>query len=137
MNERPKILVVDDEPEIQNYMKDELGSQGYRVLSASDGASAVQLAQSEVPHLILLDLKIPILDGYQVLKRLKSDVRSRHIPVLVITGRVEMEWVMLAVECGADGCMVKPVHRNTLLEQVQSHLAGGPRREGDAPSPSS
>jgi len=119
-----KILVVDDEQEVVSSLKESLEACGYEVLTAIDGMKAVESARAEQPHLILLDLMLPTLDGYRVLKLLKSDERYRKIPIIVVTARANAEDRALAVECGADGWVVKPVRADNLLRQVRSHLDG-------------
>lgn len=120
--ESRKILVVDDEAEVVSSLKESLESCGYQVLTALDGIAAVEMARAEMPNLILLDLMLPTLDGYRVLKLLKSDERYRKIPIIVVTARANAEDWALAVECGADGWVVKPVRADSLLEQVRAHL---------------
>lgn len=117
-----KILIVDDEAEVVSSLKESLESCGYRVLTAPDGIAAVETARAEMPGLILLDLMLPTLDGYRVLKLLKSDERYRKIPIIVVTARATAEDWALAAECGADGWVVKPVRADSLLEQVRAHL---------------
>lgn len=126
-----KILVVDDELELLNSLQESLGMCGYSVLTARDGISAVELARAEMPDLILLDLMLPTLDGYRVLKLLKSDERYRAIPIIVITARSAAEDWALALECGANGCLTKPIKVDGLLEKVRSILGNGrPQGEG-------
>ena len=119
-----KILVVDDEAEVVDSLKGSLEACGYQVLTALDGIAAVEVARAEMPDLVLLDLMLPTLDGYRVLKLLKSDERYRKIPIIVVTARANAEDWALAVECGADGWIVKPVRADNLLERVRSHLNG-------------
>ena len=118
-----KILLVDDEPEILSSLKGDLEGQGYTVLTASDGHSALEMAKREFPQMILLDLMLPRLDGYRILKLLKSDERYRQIPILVITARADTQDLTLAMECGADGCLVKPLRFEVLLERIRD-IAG-------------
>ena len=120
-----KILVVDDEVEMLHSLRDSLQTYGYSVVTAEDGISAVELARAEMPNLILLDLMLPTLDGYRVLKLLKADERYRKIPIIVITARASAEDWALAVECGADGCLTKPVKVDGLLERIRSVLGNG------------
>ena len=120
-----KLLLVDDEAELVSALQEDLQARGYQVLTASDGMTAVELARSERPDLILLDLMLPVLDGYRVLKLLKSDERFRAIPILVITARANEEDWALALECGADGCLTKPLKRDTLYQQIHARLGNG------------
>lgn len=126
MMESPKkILVVDDELEWVDSLRESLEKCGYSVLTAGDGISAVELARAEMPDLILLDLMLPTLDGYRVLKLLKADERYQAIPIIVITARSAAEDWALALECGADGCLTKPIKVDGLLERVRSVLGNG------------
>lgn len=126
-----KLLVVDDEADLVRWLEKDLGSHGYRIFTAGDGHRALEIAREESPHLILLDLMLPKLDGYRVLKLLKSDERYRGIPILVITARADEQDLTLALECGADGCLVKPLKFEALLERVRALVGAG---EGDGPS---
>lgn len=117
------ILLVDDEVELIQSLQADLGAHGYQVLTASDGKIALEIAREKSPDLILLDLMLPGLDGYRVLKLLKSDERYRKIPILVITARADAQDLTLALECGADGCLVKPVKFDVLLARIRL-LAG-------------
>ncbi len=129
--EQSTLLLVDDEADLLDSLKTDLEIQGYRVLTALDGTIALESARSQQPDLILLDLMLPRLDGYHVLKLLKSDERYRKIPVLVITARADAQDLMLALECGADGCLVKPIQREALLERIRA-LVSPPSGEGAA-----
>ncbi len=119
------VLLVDDERDMVDSLKRDLQTQGYTVLTARDGASALELARSEMPQLILLDLMLPGLDGYRVLKLLKSDERYRKIPILVITARADVADLTQAIECGADGCLVKPLKLDVLLDRVHALIGNG------------
>lgn len=116
----PKVLVVDDEPELLESLAGGLRVQGYQVITAKDGITAVNAARSESPNLILLDLMLPLLDGFRILKLLKADERYRGIPVIVVTARANAEDWTLAMECGADDWLTKPVKMEELLEKVRS-----------------
>jgi len=122
VNGSQKILVVDDEAEVVSSLKESLEAGGYEVLTALDGIAAVETARTRTPHLILLDLMLPKLDGYRVLKLLKSDERYKKIPIIVVTARADPEDWALAVECGADDWIMKPVRADSLLGKVRTHL---------------
>lgn len=127
-----KVLVVDDEFEILDSLREDLERYGYTVLTASDGATALETARREAPQLILLDLMLPTLDGYRFLKLLKSDERYRKIPILVITARADAQDLTLAMECGADGCLVKPVKFEALLSRIRAIAGSVSGRNGEA-----
>ena len=117
-----KVLLVDDEFSLVESLKGGLETRGYTVLTALDGVSAVDVARREIPHLILLDLTLPKLDGYQVLKLLKADEQCRKIPVLVITARSDAQGLVSTLDCGADSYYVKPLKFDTLLTLIQTLL---------------
>lgn len=115
------VLVVDDEEDLVYLLKKDLEWHGYKVLTALDGESAVEIAQREVPDLILLDLSLPVLDGHGVLKQLKSDERSRNIPVLVMSARSDSEGLSMTLDWGdADSYYVKPLKMDVLLNLIQN-----------------
>ncbi len=113
-----KILLVDDEPDVLSSIRESLESQGYEVLTAQNGISALELIRNEVPRLILLDLMLPGLDGYRILKLLKGDQRYREIPVIVITARADTQDLTLAMECGAESYFVKPLKVDALVNRI-------------------
>ena len=115
-----KVLVVDDEPDLVESLTEGLQAQGYQVITAADGVAAVNAARSEKPNLILLDLMLPLLDGFRILKLLKTDERYRGIPIIVVTARANAEDWTLAMECGADGWLTKPVKMDELLEKMRA-----------------
>lgn len=102
-----KILFVEDESALQKAFTDILTRAGYKVVSALDGEIGLRLAKSEKPDLILLDLVLPRLHGFDVLKRLKEDLELREIPVIVLTNLERIEDVEKAIELGAKTYLVK------------------------------
>ncbi len=125
MAEKIKVLLVDDEVGLIESLKGGLETQGYTVLTALDGASALEVARQEIPHLILLDLTLPHLDGYQVLRLLKADERCQKIPVLVITAHTQAQDLVATLDSGADSYYVKPLKFDTLLTLIQTLLSSG------------
>ena len=121
--ERVTILVVDDTPEnlalISSLLKDT-----YKVKVANNGGKALEIAASDAPpDLILLDIMMPGLDGYEVCRRLKHDPKTMHIPVIFLTGRSEVEDEKKGLELGAVDYITKPVSPAIVLARVKSHLA--------------
>src|SRR5262245_66446737 len=94
----PRVLVVDDEPPIRDIVKFQLESAGFTVKCAEDGAEGLQMAQEDPPDLVLLDLMIPQMDGYEVCRRLKSGYETRHIPVIILTARGELDEKLKGLE---------------------------------------
>jgi DNA-binding response OmpR family regulator len=101
------ILFIEDEPALQKTLGDTLRQGGYNVISALDGKSGLDLAKSKKPDLILLDLILPRLNGFDVLRSLKSDISTKNIPVIILTNLENIEDVDKAVELGAKAYLVK------------------------------
>lgn len=115
-----KILVADDEQEIRNLLDHFLKGQGYEVVLASDGNQALKLAAEENPQVIILDIKMPGLDGLEVCKRLKEKEQTKLIPVIVITGFEDNK--MEALNMGADDFVNKPFDMAEISSRVRSAL---------------
>jgi len=117
---RAKVLVADDERQIRDLLSEFLTSEGYEVLLASDGEEATVLAEREYPDVILLDVKMPGIDGIEVCKRLKAEPKTQFIPVIMITGYVDNK--MAAIEAGADDFVNKPIDLVELAVRLKSIL---------------
>lgn len=129
MSEKPKILVVDDEPSVVKMVGKRLELEGFQVLIAMDGHEALTKAQTEHPDLIILDLMLPKCNGYEVCTTLKQDARTQHIPILVLTAKNQPQDEALGMACGADAYVKKPFNAQRLLEQVHG-LLGRARSTG-------
>jgi two-component system phosphate regulon response regulator PhoB len=116
------VLVVDDERDIVELVRYHLAKAGYRVVSASDGHQAVELARRGRPDLIVLDLMLPVLPGVEVARTLKSDEKTRHIPILMLTAKGEEVDRVVGFELGADDYVVKPFSPRELVLRVQAIL---------------
>jgi two-component system KDP operon response regulator KdpE len=114
-----KILVVDDEPHMVMLVEANLRAAGYEVLSAADGQAALQLAELEQPDLIILDLMLPGLDGYEVCRRIRE---YSAVPVLMLTARSNEIDLVRGFDVGADDYLVKPFAINELLVRVRAIL---------------
>jgi len=117
-----KILVVDDDSDFREAMSNLLSSRGYEVLTAENGASGFATAKNAKPNLILLDVMMPGLDGYEVCRRLKADSDSASIPVLMLTALSAREEMVQAMEAGADDLLGKPFSGLELLMRVRCLL---------------
>ena len=117
-----KILVVDDEPDILKPYLFRLKKYGYEALSASDGEEALELARQKNPDLILLDVKLPVLNGYEVCKRLKADEKLRKVPVIFLTADASVKIVEETKKLEAEGYLLKPFEANQLLEKIREFL---------------
>jgi CheY-like chemotaxis protein len=118
-----KILAVDDSPTILEMIKAILISGGYEVVTAADGAEALNTAKTEKPDLILLDVMLPKLDGYRVCRLLKFDQNYKHIPIVMLTAKSEEQSVATGIRTGANLYLTKPIEPERLLEAVASELA--------------
>src|SRR5262245_2555489 len=102
MAEKPRILLVDDEPSIVKMVGKRLEVEGVEVLIAVDGQDGLTKARAESPDLIVLDLMLPQLNGYEVCTMLKQDTRYRHIPIVLFTAKAQEKDEKLGMECGAN-----------------------------------
>ncbi|MBK9942858.1 MAG: response regulator transcription factor [Kouleothrix sp.] len=122
------ILVVDDEPGIVVIARDYLDRAGFRVLTAGDGPSALRLARTERPSLLVLDLMLPGMDGLDVARALRGDPATRSMPMIMLTARVEEADRLIGLELGADDYITKPFSPRELVARVRAVLR---RAEGD------
>ncbi len=118
------VLAVDDDKLLLRLLEINLGKAGCRVLKAPDGATALRLAEEQKPDLILLDLMMPHMDGWEVMRRLKESEATRHIPVIVITGKVDPLTRAELLDMGAEDFVSKPFDLLELREVVRERLAG-------------
>ncbi len=119
-----KILVVDDDPNVQRLLSYTLKQEGYDVVVAADGAEGFKLWSQEQPALILLDVMLPKLDGYQVAGKIRSEEGpSSHVPIIMLTAEAEVEQKIRGLRAGADDYLVKPFHPAELLARIKSLLA--------------
>ena len=127
MRDPPLILAVDDMPENLEILRVRLEANGYEVTTAADGEEGLAAARRLVPDLILLDIMMPKMSGFEVCKRIKSDPKTRDITVIMVTALNETGDVERAAECGTDDYLSKPIDRRALVEQVRGLLAGKSR----------
>ena len=124
-----KILVVDDEIYIVHILDFSLGMEGYEVVTALDGEQAVEKARSEKPDLIVLDIMMPKLDGYETCKILKAEEGTRDIPVILLSAKGRNVDQKIGFEVGADDYITKPFSPRKLVERINTILGqGNPQR---------
>lgn len=119
---KESILVVEDEEDILELLTFNLGKEGYRILQASDGESALEIAQREKPDLVLLDLMLPGLDGLDVCRRLKQERSTRNILVVMLTAKGEESDIVAGLETGADDYLTKPFSPRVVLAHLRAVL---------------
>ena len=120
-----RVMVVDDDKDVQEIVTFVLNCHGIEVISASNGQQLQRLLafeQNQLPDLIILDVMMPGVDGYELCRRLRNEPRTRHIPVMIITGHAEDIYQRISTDLGAAKHMTKPFHPLDLLEQVQTLL---------------
>ncbi|MDD4179861.1 MAG: response regulator [Candidatus Margulisbacteria bacterium] len=117
-----RILVVDDEPDVASLLTLMLKSQGYEVIAAGDGQEALEKARSENPDLILLDVMLPRLDGYKVARMLKFDENYSHIPIIMLTAKIQDRDKQTGLEMGANDYVTKPFDTAQLLAKIKDIL---------------
>lgn len=127
----PRILVVDDDKTLLDLLSVHLRSVGYSIVAAADPAVAIRMVLANPPDLILLDITLPFLDGFELLRALRGDPISRDIPVVMLTARDDTESYLRARDLGAIDYITKPVQRDDLLAAIEKALAGNAGRDAD------
>jgi serine phosphatase RsbU (regulator of sigma subunit) len=122
MNQKPRILIVDDEPFNLNFLEQELEDLNYETVTATNGQDALDKINSQSPDLVLLDIMMPILDGFAVLERVKADPAVRDIPIIVISANNDLKSVVKGIHLGAEDYLPKPFEPTLLQARIQSSL---------------
>jgi two-component system, OmpR family, alkaline phosphatase synthesis response regulator PhoP len=128
-----RILVVDDEIYIVHILDFSLGMEGYEVITALDGEQALEKLKTEKPDLIVLDIMMPKLDGYEVCKSIKSSPETRHIPVILLSAKGRNVDQKMGFDVGADDYITKPFSPRKLVERI-NQLLGQTVSERQTPS---
>ncbi|MDD1777293.1 MAG: response regulator [Candidatus Helarchaeota archaeon] len=115
-----KILVVDDEPDLLKVVTFRLKKIGYDIIEATDGQKAIALIQEHRPDLILLDLRLPVIDGWEVCRRVKSDDQLKHIPIVLLTASAHN--LEMTKELKAEDFLVKPFEPEELLAIIKKYI---------------
>ena len=119
----PKILLVEDNEMNRDMLSRRLERKGYEVLIAVDGGQGVSMAQAHMPDLILMDMSLPILDGWEATRRLKADPNTKNTPVIALTAHAMSGDREKALEAGCDDYDVKPIELPRLLGKMETLLA--------------
>jgi two-component system cell cycle response regulator DivK len=117
-----RILVVEDQEDNRRITRDLLTSAGYELIEAVDGEAGVQLAETERPDLILMDIQLPVLDGHEATRRIKQNPELRHIPIIVVTSYALSGDDQKAMAAGSDGYVAKPFSPRQLLATIRKFL---------------
>ena len=118
----PRILIVDDEPDLLAVLRFGLEAAGFEVIEASDGERGLDMARTERPDLLVLDLMLPRMDGYKVCRALKFDERYRQLPVFILSARSGETDRRLALDLGADEYITKPYEVKDLVARIRARL---------------
>jgi len=121
--DQPRLLVAEDHPDIRLLLESQLRQAGYEVIAVTDGEGAIRLARSEQPDAVILDVVMPGLDGLSVLDDLRSDPRTRDIPVILVTANAQETQVTEGIRRGADAYVTKPFVLADLLAPLEQLLA--------------
>lgn len=131
LSERPVVLVVDDDPSIVHVVKVNLQLDGMRVVTAASGSEALELARTEKPDVVMLDIMMPDIDGWMVLSELRGIPATQHVPVIMLTAKMQQEARVLAFKMGAQQYLTKPFNPLELAPRVRSLLG---TKVGTAPA---
>jgi two-component system cell cycle response regulator DivK len=130
LKDMPKILLVEDNEMNRDMLSRRLQRKGYRVVLALDGQNGVEMTQTEAPNLILMDMSLPVLDGWEATRRLKADSATRHIPIIALTAHAMSSDREKALEAGCDDYDTKPVELPRLLAKIDALLHGNKMASG-------
>jgi len=122
---KPLVLVVDDFADNREMYSEYLSFSGYDVIEARNGKEAVDAAQARLPDIIIMDLSLPVMDGWEATRRLKADDRTRLIPVVALTGHALAGHSKVAKDAGCDSFLAKPCLPDQLVAEIRRMLAEG------------
>jgi len=122
MRSRQRLLIADDDKALHNALNDALSPHGFKIIHAYDGRETLELAKKQLPDLIILDILMPFVDGRDVCMELKSDPSTKHIKVLMMTGKADNLDRMLGLEIGADDYIAKPFSCARLSSKIRMAL---------------
>jgi two-component system, cell cycle response regulator DivK len=123
-SQRPRVLLVDDYPDAREMYTEYLEYTGFEVVQASNGMEALKQALDRTPDIILMDLSLPVMDGWEATRRLKADERTAHIPVVALTGHALAGISEGAKKAGCDAFVTKPCLPEDLVKEIRKVLEG-------------
>lgn len=119
---KTKILIVEDDTDIAELVEYNLEKEGYQALKTDNGRKALEIIKSQLPQLIILDLMLPEVDGFEICKTVKHDEKTRHIPIIMLTAKGEETDVIVGLRLGADDYVTKPFSPKVLMARVKAVL---------------
>ena len=122
-SKKPLVLVVDDFADNREMYSEYLSFSGYEVIEARNGKEAIEAAQEKLPDIIIMDLSLPVMDGWEATRRLKADDRTRRIPVVALTGHALAGHSKGARDAGCDSFLAKPCLPDTLVAEIRRMLS--------------
>ncbi|MFW6232661.1 MAG: response regulator transcription factor, partial [Bacteroidota bacterium] len=122
MKETKKILIIEDDPDVIDNIEDVLELKGYKVIAARSGKVGIKHAKANIPDLIICDIMMPGMDGYEVLDTLKNDPATYSIPFLFLSAKAEREDLRRGMDLGADDYITKPFENKDILSAVETRL---------------
>jgi CheY-like chemotaxis protein len=131
--ERPVVLIAEDEQELRQLYAQQLTISGFEVIVAANGAEAIDLTSARLPDVILMDLSMPVVDGWEATKRLRANTRTAHIPVVALTAHVGAGELLRATSAGCDWFVPKPCAPAALITEIRRVLSA-PRPPSSAAS---
>jgi two-component system cell cycle response regulator DivK len=120
----PRVLLVEDNEMNRDMLSRRLQRKGYEVIIAVDGKLGIAMAQSEAPELILMDMSLPVIDGWEAARTLKAAAETRHIPIIALTAHAMSTDREKAIEAGCDDYDTKPIELPRLLEKMEALMGG-------------
>jgi len=120
--EGKKILIIDDEEDYLNLIKTILEPQGYKVIFSTDGKEGLEKLKAEKPNLIILDINMPEVNGFQLCQQIRNNPESKHIPIIMLTVRRKEDDKVKGLELGADDYITKPFHPKELISRLKTVL---------------
>lgn len=130
-----KVLLIDNDVQIQELVKYNLEKEGFVIIIASDGGQGLDLARREKPDLIILDLMLPVMDGYDVCKNLRAQTDTSSIPIIILSARDDVVDKVIGLELGADDYMTKPFSQRELSARIKARFREGQRKNEPANGP--